>query len=54
MSDRSVAKATSELKMARTDRRYITERAARKAHQRRAKAYNRAVRRHGKSLCRQG
>jgi len=54
MSDRSVAKAKSEVKFARSDRKYITEGSARKNHQRRVKAFNRASRRHGKALCRQG
>ena len=50
---RSVAKATSEVKMARVDRKFITEGSARKSHQRRVKAFNRASRRHGKALCRE-
>jgi hypothetical protein len=50
---RSVAKATTEVKFARSDRRWITENAARRQHQFRAREFNRASRRLGKAICRE-
>ena len=50
---RSIAKTASEVKMARVDRKFITEGSARKNHQRRVKAFNRASRRLGKAICRE-